>query len=301
MMSRDALFYEFNDGVGKDIDKYVGNDDKFLDFLDWYRDFLMCSNEILFVLGKNGSGRSTFISYCLNFIGKKANYDILKIKGLKQASEEFEQLPHAKSVWISASELDKSSLVNSICRKIRKPPVHQRVLGAFKLSSSLSQGPGSPEITFDLGYNRSDDYSIEALISFLKKDQNGKYVVWLQSLSGECFGALLNMHRTLMSQGITNLGIIVSTDAGLTLKDGDPPCRTIQFFSPSEAELGIFIAFVCRPNEMRFDSCLAEYLLSHGIDTFGKAQRFLQGIEKMNPEYISLENARIKMEEANHE
>ena len=43
-MSRDALFYEFNDGVGKDIDKYVGNDDKFLDFLDWYRDFLMCSS-----------------------------------------------------------------------------------------------------------------------------------------------------------------------------------------------------------------------------------------------------------------
>ena len=68
-------------------------------------------------------------------------------------------------------------------------------------------------------------------------------------------------------------------------------------FAPiSPEELSLFIMAVCRQNNVRFDLGLAEIIVSQGYNTFGKALKLLQALEKMDSNYISKVNAISAME-----
>ena len=168
-MIRQAVKYGFNDNVGIEPDLYIGQDEKILQFLEWYGDFCGGKNEILFVIGPSGCGKSTLIRHCSNFISRKANFEMLYKKGLTEAQEAFTQLPKANVPWIVNQDIeDRGKLIEVIFDKIKSPGLLRMI--APYISPTFSYGPGGPEYSVKIGADiLTNNYTLQDLVGFLKK------------------------------------------------------------------------------------------------------------------------------------
>lgn len=298
-MIRQAVKYGFNDNVGIEPDLYIGQDEKILQFLEWYGDFCGGKNEILFVIGPSGCGKSTLIRHCSNFISRKANFEMLYKKGLTEAQEAFTQLPKANVPWIVNQDIeDRGKLIEVIFDKIKSPGLLRMI--APYISPTFSYGLGGPEYSVKIGADiLTNNYTLQDLVGFLKKKESIKYVLWFKSLPVSKCAQVAELYSEIKSAGVYNFGVIISVDSAFNSSLIHPHGSSILFKPLTEEELSLLIFSVCRKNNLRYDPGISQKIISFGYNTMGSAIKLLQAVERESPNYISENIILSKMGVAN--
>lgn len=296
-MSRTVTLFAFKDGVGSDAATYVCNGSGIIQFQEWYRDYCSQRNDVLFVIGMPGSGRSTLIRYCSNFISKKANYSLLEQNGLNEQILQFSELPRAIFNWVSSREIgkDANSLVSILCERV----ISQGLLRGARphIAPKISDSFSGQEVSLEIGVDFPEEKkTLQNLVNYLRKKHNNNYIIWFSSLPQNLTNDLISIHEEIKAAGVSNLGIIISQESLPRSLDASSSVRTIELNQLTSPELCVLIDRVCRYNKIRYDIDLANYLINKGCTTFKKAISLLQCMEKMDCKYISKENAIIIVE-----
>ena len=298
-MPRQATQYAFCDGVGSNPSFYVGNDSKILHFFNWYKDLCLKRNQVLIVTGQKGSGKSTLISYCHNFIENKANYALLETKKLYDLISGFGKLPKANTFWVANSDIRalNGSYIDILCNTIKRNTIKHKVAKYIgNITSSISQGAGGPETSLSITPQiLSRNQTMQDLSGYLLRNSSKLYIVWFQSLPERCCDDLLRIHHELMSVGARNLGIVISVDGEVTIDECETSCDQIHIDPLNIAELSTLLAKVCEANDIRYDIEISEAIIRGGCATYYDAIKLLQTVEKQDQSYISLERIQTIM------